>query len=114
MARASGRESGRPTAVACERTMPCCRSDAFEGSMRTFASAPKPVVTPYTTSPEPTASSTTARAATTRSRPPVGKVTSAPAATAATSASVSVSPTATVTAAKATTRLGSPTFRGRA
>ena len=46
IARASSRESGAPTAVACERTMPCCSAEACDGSTRVSASAPNPVVTP--------------------------------------------------------------------
>ena len=46
IARASSRESGGPTAVACERTIPSWSASAWSGSMRWFASEPNPVVTP--------------------------------------------------------------------
>ena len=46
IARASSRGRGVPTAVACDRTMPCCSVEACAGSTRVWASAPNPVVTP--------------------------------------------------------------------
>ena len=46
MARASGRDSGGPTAVAYDCTMSCWSRAACSGSMRTVARLPIPVVTP--------------------------------------------------------------------
>jgi hypothetical protein len=93
IARASSRESGGPTAVACERTIPSWSAFAWSGSMRSFASDPNPVVTPYTVSLDETARSITSRAAPILPDAAEPSSTSAPSAASTTSSSESGSPT---------------------
>ena len=47
--------------AACERISACCSSARRSGAMDVFASAPKPVETPYTGRPEASMESTMAR-----------------------------------------------------
>ena len=68
MPRTTSRGSGSPAPTAWERTRLRCSARASAGSMRTLARLPKPVVRPYTGSPEATSRSTVARPRSMRAR----------------------------------------------
>src|SRR6202166_1678484 len=68
MPRTAASGSGSPTPAACESSRRRCSCISLSGSMRTWASSPKPVLTPYTTSPPASARSIASRPCLTRVR----------------------------------------------
>ncbi len=67
IARTTSSGRGAPTPAACERTRLRWSSAVCDGSIRTSARSPKPVVTPYAVAPSATRRSITAREARIRS-----------------------------------------------
>ncbi len=98
-----GVREGLADPAACESTRRSCSVSRSASAIRTLARFPKPVLTPYTASPEATERSITARAAATRSRAAAVRTTcSPPAATAANSSNVSDPPVSSINLSSAT------------